>query len=258
MSSKGKYVSNKIRLLKEEKPEMNLKQAIAIALNMYNKRNAAMGGSFKPIKRYQGGGTKSEQKPLISTEALDNYIDYYRPKEKGYTPEFYFSEFRDAVGYHEGDLYGGYSAIQAAREDGSRGPGRGRYQFDYKTAKTANQRMKNLAAQLGYSYPEISDDMLKNMHTAPEEIQDLLFTAHFLKDDDSRVQAVSTDKSQWADQWAIGHWKGSDADKPIRMESFNTHLSQIDPDEGINPAFLSIFPDTYPGVVNKDPYLESK
>ena len=260
MSSKGKYVSNKIRVLKEEKPNMPLKQAVAIAFNMYEKRNAAMGGAFRPIKRYNQGGTDTEpeKKPLITTEALDNYIDFYRPKEKGYTPQFYFKDFRDAVGYHEGDLYGGYSAVQAAREDGTRGPGRGRYQFDYETAKTAYQRVKNLSEQLGYSYPEVSDDMLKNMHTAPEEIQDLLFTAHFLEDGKSKVQIVSTDKNQWANQWAVGHWKGSPEDKSIRMKSFQTHLDQISSDDDIDPRFMSIFPDTFPGVINNDPYLQSE
>mgnify|MGYP005815241153 FL=1 len=170
---------------------------------------------------------------LLTTTALDSILD------SGVSNAAHqFAEFRDAVKAHEGG-YQGYSAKQIGG-----GPGRGAYQFDEQTAKTAYKRLKKIANDRGYSIPELSKDDFKNMDQVDPEIQDLLFTAHFAKDTKSSVETVLSDKSQWADQWAKGHWKGDKKDYDKRTESFQHSLENMPEDAlPINPAFFTIFPE---------------
>ena len=75
--------------------------------------------------------------------------------------------------------------------------------------------------------PELTDYDFKNMHEVAPEIQDLLFTAHFAEDPKSSVRTVLSDKSQWSDQWAKGHWKGDKKDYDKRTKSFEHTLENI-------------------------------
>ena len=177
---------------------------------------------------------EESNRDLLTTTVLDSILD------SGISNAAHkFSEFRDAVKAHEGG-YQGYSAKQIGG-----GPGRGAYQFDKETAKTAYKRLKKIANDRGYSIPKLSKDDLKNMDQVDPEIQDLLFTAHFAKDTKCSVETVLSDKSQWADQWAKGHWKGGKEDYNERIQSFQHSLENIpEKASSINPAFLTIFPET--------------
>jgi len=150
---------------------------------------------------------------LLTTDMLDNILN-----SSISDASYDFSEFRDVVKSHEGG-YQGYSAKQVGG-----GPGRGAYQFDAQTAETAYKRLKKIASDRGFIVPKLSEEDFKNMDKVSPEIQDLLFTAHFAKDPSSSVSTVLSDKSQWADQWAKGHWKGSAADYPKRIKSFQHSL----------------------------------
>lgn len=175
-------------------------------------------------------------KDLLTTSVLDSILD-----SSISDAAHQFSEFRDAVRSHEGG-YQGYSAKQIGG-----GPGKGAYQFDEATARTAYKRLKKIANDRGYYIPEITKADLKNMDQVDSEIQDLLFTAHFAKDTKSSVSTVLADKSQWADQWAKGHWKGKEKDYNTRIESFNRSLSNQEGTgnlrKDVEPLFLNIYPN---------------
>ena len=173
--------------------------------------------------------------PIINISELDSIL-----VEKHGTGDYKFSEFRDAVRHHEGGTQG-YSAIQKPRKDGRQGPGRGGYQFDPADAATAYQRLKNIAEDYDFVVPKLTEHELSNMNTMSPELQDLLFTANFMGAPNSRVTTVLSDKSQWADQWAKGHWKGKEKDYNDRIESFDRSLSKQESYN--NPIFPMKFLD---------------
>ena len=177
-----------------------------------NKRN-----SYRVNKFAAGGSVPKGPGEEINTAELDAIL-----VNKHGVGDYSFSEFRDAVRHHEGGLQG-YSAIQKKRKDGSQGPGKGGYQFGPDDAVTAYQRLKNIAKDSGYSVPVLTEEQLSNMHTVSPEIQDLLFTANFMEHPNSKVTAVLSDKTQWADQWIRGHWSGGESrahEIPARTNSF--------------------------------------
>ena len=169
---------------------------------------------------------------LLTTDILDNILN-----SSVSDASYDFSEFRDVVKSHEGG-YQGYSAKQVGG-----GPGRGAYQFDAQTAETAYRRLQKIASDRGYVIPKLTKDDFKNMDKVSPEIQDLLFTAHFAKDPSSSVSTVLSDKSQWADQWAKGHWKGNKKDYDKRTKSFQHSLENMSASP-INPSFFNTFPET--------------
>ena len=167
----------------------------------------------------------------INTSILDDIL-----VEKHGTGEHEFSEFRDAVRHHEGGLQG-YSAIQNKRKDGSQGPGRGGYQFGPDDAATAYQRLKNIANDYDFLVPDLTTTQLSNMHTLSPELQDLLFTAHFMNAPNSKVSVVLADRTKWADQWIKGHWSGGKSrahEIPTRTKSFEASLKSLYPPETSN------------------------
>ena len=181
-------------------------------------------------------GTPDEITTQIVDSILSSSVD---------SPSFKFSEFRDLVGSHEGGI-GGYSAHQIGG-----GPGRGRYQFDEESARTAYNRLKTIASNRGYSIPKLTNEDFKNMDKVSPEIQDLLFTANIAKSPDTSIDTILSDKSQWDNQWAVGHWRGKKEDLATRLASFkhtrenmpsdNNDNSTVEP-ENINSLFFGSFP----------------
>ena len=200
------------------------------------------------IRKFQNGGKgPGNPHPEIDTSILDGILTNKHGKG-----EYDFSEFRNAVRSHEGGTQG-YSAIQIGG-----GPGRGGYQFDPASAATAYQRLKNIATENNFSVPVLTEDQLKNMDQMSPELQDLLFTAHFMNDENSKVSTVISDKSQWADQWAKGHWSGNQEDYDERTNSFKYSLGNIisatnekgDPATNEKGDINSLFPMIFPPEQN--------
>ena len=189
------------------------------------------------VRRFHNGG-KGPGHPHgdLNTAKLDSILS-----SSVDSPIFEFSEFRDLVGTHEGGI-GAYSASQIGG-----GPGKGRYQFDEESAKTAYNRLKTIATDRGYSIPELTNEDFKNMDKVSPEIQDLLFTANIAKSPSTSIATILTDKSQWDNQWLDGHWRGKDEDRETRRASFkHTQENMPDPepkDKPSNSFFLPILPD---------------
>lgn len=193
------------------------------------------------IRKFHNGG-KDPGHPHgdLTTAKLDSILS-----SSVDSPAFEFSEFRDLVGAHEGGI-GGYSAYQIGG-----GPGRGRYQFDEESARTAYNRLKTIATDRGYRIPKLTEDDFKNMDKVAPEIQDLLFTANIAKSPDTSIDTILTDESQWDNQWAVGHWRGKKKDLATRLASFkhtkenmpsvNKDSSTVDPKD-ISPLFYGSFP----------------
>lgn len=178
---------------------------------------------------------EDDEKRLLTTEVLDSILNSTVPNAPNR-----FSDFRNVVKAHEGGTQG-YSAIQRPRADGRQGDGRGAYQFNEATAKTAYNRAEKIGRDRGFSVPEVTDYDLKNMDKVSPEIQDLLFTAHFAKDTASSVESVLNDKQQWPIQWKKGHWKGNESDWDERRESFLHTLGNLE--EKNNPTLPIKFLD---------------
>lgn len=149
----------------------------------------------------------------LNLAALDSIIQAPYPDAR-----IDFAEFRDQVrtveaGPDSPDPYRQRQIVTVDGVDVPVGVGRGAYQFDYPTAKTAYNRLKQIGDKRGMEYPEISDDELRDVSSLDPEIQDMLFTAHFAKDKASSVEKVLSDRANWADQWYMGHYKGGDASR---------------------------------------------
>tara|TARA_R100001377_G_C3189461_1_gene109963 strand:+ start:547 stop:1173 length:627 start_codon:yes stop_codon:yes gene_type:complete len=193
-------------------------------------------------KFHNGGKGPGHPHEELTTEVLDEILN-----SKVERPAYKFSEFRYTVGNHEGGI-NGYSAIQNESDPNKLSTGKGKYQFDAESAQTAYTRAKWIAKERGYSLPAMTEEQFKNMDQVSPELQDLLFTAHFARDENSLVSTVLTDQSQWADQWAKGHWKGNfDKDYETRVKSFKHTLDNQEgtgnPRKDVGPAFQPIFPN---------------
>ena len=214
---------------------------------------------FQPgmkVRRFQDGGKGPgnpdkegfPQETIKGTEIDTSILDSILINKHG-KGDYDFSEFRNAVRSHEGGIQG-YSAIQLKRKNGKQGEGRGGYQFDPASAATAYQRLKNIATENNLFVPVLTEDQLKNMDQMSPELQDLLFTAHFMDDPNSKVSTVISDKSQWADQWAKGHWKGNQEDYDKRTNSFEHSLENIIPATDGKGDINSLFPILFPPEQN--------
>lgn len=154
-----------------------------------------------------------ESDNYLNLAALDSIVQAPYPDSN-----IQFSEFRDQVrtveaGPDSPDPYRQRQIVTVGGVDVPVGVGRGAYQFDYPTAQTAYNRIKQIAEKRGMDYPQISDDELRDVSSLDPEIQDMLFTAHFAKDKASSVGRVLSDKGNWADEWYKGHYKGDDASR---------------------------------------------
>ena len=150
----------------------------------------------------------------------ENYLNLYKLDsilESGYDGSVPFGSFRDAVrrveaGPNSEDPYTQRQEVEVERNGKivtlPVGVGRGAYQFDYPTAKTAYNRLKSIADKRDLDYPDLSDDDLRDVSKLDPELQDMLFTAHFAKDKKTSVASVLDSEDNWADQYQIGHYKG--------------------------------------------------
>ena len=193
-------------------------------------------------KFHNGGKGPGHPHPELTTEVMDGILN-----SKVENPAYKFSEFRHTVGNHEGGV-NGYSAIQNESDPNKLTTGKGKYQFDAESAKTAYERAKWIGNKRGYSVPEMTEEQFRNMDQVAPELQDLLFTTHFARDENSLVATVLTDQSQWADQWAKGHWKGDfKKDYKTRVNSFNHSLNNQEGTgnyrKDVGPMFLPLFPN---------------
>jgi len=181
---------------------------------------------MRSIRRYYNGGVQDpvKNKKQITVEALDEilYQKYGSADDK-----WGFDEFRDLTKNVEaGFVDSPYTKIQDDAPNNPLKVGRGAYQFDYESAKTAYQRLYNIANPIGYTIPQLTDDDLKNVDKLSPEIQDMLFTAHFMNDKGSKVTDVLNDERTWAGNWADGHWKGEAKNRPAKIDMFNERYFQ--------------------------------
>ena len=168
-----------------------------------------------PYKVVKGDPTK---KKLITSAQVDSIVE---APHSGVLP---FSNFRDQIFDIEGNNR--YTAIQGdmTKDTSDDGPGRGGYQFDYKTALTAYTRLKGIAERRGMEAPNLTEFELANMHTVDPDIQDMMFTAHFAVDPASSVKQVLNDSTTWAPNWADAHWKGDKDLRKFKMDWFNQEM----------------------------------
>lgn len=162
-------------------------------------------------------GMQEDPENYLNLARLDSIIE---GQHSGSLP---FGDFRDAVrrveaGPDSPDPYRQRQEVEVLR-DGKMvtlpvGVGRGAYQFDYPTAKTAYTRLKSIADKRDLDYPDLSDEDLRDVSRLDPELQDMLFTAHFAKDTATSVADVLDDESNWADQYQIGHYKGEKDRRP--------------------------------------------
>lgn len=181
---------------------------------------------MRSIRRYYDGGVQDpvKNKKQITVEALDEIL--YK-KHGSADDKWGFDEFRDLTKNVEaGFVDNPYTKIQDDAPSNPLKVGRGAYQFDYESAKTAYQRLYNIANPLGYTIPQLTDDDLKNVDRLSPEIQDMLFTSHFMNDKGSKVTDVLNDERTWAGNWADGHWKGDAKDRPAKINMFNERYFQ--------------------------------
>ena len=192
-------------------------------------------------KFHKGGKGPGHPHPNLTTEVMDEILN-----NKVERPAYKFSEFRHTVGNHEGGI-NGYSAIQDESDPNKLSTGKGKYQFDAATAETAYNRAVWIGNKRGYSVPKMTSEQFRNMDKVDPDLQDLLFTTHFARDENSSVATVLMDQSQWADQWAKGHWKGKEKDYNTRVQSFSHSLSNQkktgNQRKDVGPSFLNIFPN---------------
>ena len=113
-------------------------------------------------KYYDGGDIQDPVKKQITLQALDEILYQRHGSAKD---KWKFDEFRDLTKNVEaGFVDNPYTKIQ---DDAPSDPllvGRGAYQFDYESAKTAYQRLYNIANPLGYSIPTLTDYDLRNVN----------------------------------------------------------------------------------------------
>ena len=176
----------------------------------------AIGLNDETIYVPAGEGQLDDPENYLNLEKLDQIIQ--APYPNASIP---FYQFRDMVrtveaGPNSADPY---TQIQFVNTDDGPQPvrrelqpeyGTGAYQFDYQTAKTAYNRLKQIADKRDMDYPLITDEELMYPSELAPELQDMLFTAHFAKDLGSSVEQVLTDPSYWAENWYKGHYKGDD------------------------------------------------
>ena len=167
----------------------------------------ALGPDNRTIYVPAGEGAQDDPENYLNLSKLDQIL------EDSYDGVLPFGAFRDQVRRVEAgpDSPDPYKQRQEVEVDGEVlevGVGRGAYQFDYPTAKTAYTRLKAIADKRDLDYPDLSDEDLKDVSKLDPELQDMLFTAHFAKDPATSVQSVLMDEDNWADQWQIGHYKG--------------------------------------------------
>lgn len=174
-------------------------------------KTRALGPDGRVIYVPAGEGAEEDPENYLNLEMLDNIL------ESNYGGNLPFGDFRDTVrrveaGPNSKDPYTQRQEVEVLR-DGKLvklpvGVGRGAYQFDYPTAQTAYNRLKAIADKRDLDYPDLSDEDLRDVSRLDPEIQDMLFTAHFAKDEVTSVADVLRSKDNWADQYQIGHYKG--------------------------------------------------
>ena len=155
-------------------------------------------------------------------EGGDNYLNLAKLDsilETNYGGRLPFEDFRAAVrtveaGPDSPEPYKQRQEVEVERNGETFvlpvGVGRGAYQFDPPTAKTAYNRLKSIGEKRGMQVPDLSDEDLEDVSLLDPEVQDMLFTAHFAKDPNTSVRKVLEDEDNWADQWQIGHYKGEE------------------------------------------------
>jgi len=182
------------------------------------------------MRSIKGTQDPVKSKKPITVEALDEIL--YK-RHGSANDKWGFDDFRDLTKNVEGGFADNpYLTIQDNPPSNPLEVGRGAYQFDYESAKTAYQRLYNISNPLGYEIPRLTDYDLKNVDQLSPEIQDMLFTAHFMNDKGSKVTDVLNDERKWSANWADGHWKGDAELRPAKINMFNErYLEYYGPDQ---------------------------
>jgi len=190
----------------------------------HQKKTRALGPDGEIIYVPSGEGAMDDPDNYLNLEEMDKIIH----SQQGDTP-YKMSDVRDRVGFVEAgpDSEDPYAQVQEVNTEG--GPravryelipeyGSGKYMMDYATARTAYNRVKQMADKRDMDYPKLTQEQLKHPHELDPEIQDMLFTAHFVMDQNTRVSDVLNDINTLPKNWYTGHYKGDD---PGRLDHFN-------------------------------------
>jgi len=189
----------------------------------HQKKVRALGRDDEVIYVPAEEGAMEDDENYLNLEKLDGIVE--SPHEERLMP---FSRFRDMVRTVEAgpDSEDPYRQIQEVNTDEGKAPvrrekqpdyGSGAYQLDFATAKTAYNRIKQIADKRDMDYPKLTEEELKYPAELDPELQDMLFTAHFAMDKNTSVKDVLTDSGKWGENWYTGHYKGDD---PGRLEHF--------------------------------------
>ena len=197
----------------------------------HQSKTRALGLDNEVIYVPSGEGAMEDPENYLNLEKMDAIIH----SQHGDTP-YRMSDVRDRVGFVEAgpDSPDPYSQVQEVNTPSGPQPvrydlipdyGSGKYMMDYATAKTAYNRIKQIADKRDMDYPMITKEQLMHPHELDPELQDMLFTAHFAKDENTSVSDVLNNIETLPINWYKGHYKGDD---PGRFEHFNKLMVAYD------------------------------
>jgi len=210
-------------------PQLNKKRSPGVRTIIgdpipHQSKTRALGPDGEIIYVPSGEGAMDDPDNYLNLEKMDAIIH----SQQGDTP-YKMEDVRDRVGFVEAgpDSADPYRQIQEVNTESGPRPvryekipeyGSGKYMMDYPTAQTAYNRIKQIADKRDMDYPELTQEQLKHPHELDPEVQDMLFTAHFAVDENTKVSDVLNDINTLPKNWYTGHYKGDD---PGRLDHFN-------------------------------------
>jgi len=197
----------------------------------HQSKTRALGRNDEIIYVPSQEGAMEDPENYLNLEKMDAIIQ----AQQGDTP-YGMSDVRDRVGFVEAgpDSPEPYRQVQEVNTDSGPQPvrydlipdyGSGKYMMDYATAQTAYNRVKQIADKRDMDYPSITKEQLMHPHELDPELQDMLFTAHFAKDENTSVSDVLNNIETLPINWYKGHYKGDD---PGRFAHFNKLMIAYD------------------------------
>jgi len=190
----------------------------------HQKKTRALGPEGEIIYVPSEEGAMDDPDNYLNLEKMDSIIH----GQHGDTP-FKMEDVRDRVGFVEAgpDSKDPYAQVQEVNTGDGPAPvryelipeyGSGKYMMDYPTAQTAYNRIKQMADKRDMDYPKLTKEQLEHPHELDPEIQDMLFTAHFAIDQNTKLSDVLNDINTLPNNWYKGHYKGNDLG---RLDHFN-------------------------------------
>lgn len=175
-----------------------------------------------PVRdRFQDGGSKKDSfHEIVRREVL---------KDKGGTVE-QWNRLKNSIAYHESKL--DPKAVQ--KTNNGTGPGRGLYQFEPKSLKTAAKRLINYTKTKGIEVPAYVKDVdtgkIKDATKLSPAQQETLLLGDYRMKPNADLGKYFSGEQKEVDFWLEGHWGGQNQGKDVtkkRRDSFNRDLAYI-------------------------------